>query len=137
LKLTEMVQLAPAATVAPQVVVLVNEGASAPLNLIPPDVIFKMVPPVFFSVTAFAAVVDPTFVLANLSVVGVKETTGEVPVAVPARLTVCGDPVALSATLSEAVREPATAGTNLTEILQLAPAANVAPQVVVSVNEEG
>jgi hypothetical protein len=137
LKLTEMVQLAPAATVAPQVVVLMNDVASVPLILIPPEVIFKVVPPVFFSVTNLAALVDPTLVLTNLSVTGVKETTGAVPVAVPARLTACGDPVALSATLSEAVREPADTGTNLTEILQLAPAANVVPQVVVSVNDDG
>ena len=45
--------------------------------------------------------------------------------------------MALSATLIEAVRKPAAAGTNLTETLQLAPAANVAPHVVVSVNDDG
>ena len=88
LKLTEMVQLAPAATVAPQVAVSTNEVPSAPRILIPPEVIFKVVPPVFFSVTTLAALVDPTFVLANLSVAGVKETTGAVPLPVPARLTV-------------------------------------------------
>ena len=136
LKLTEIVQLAPAATVAPQVVVSMNDVALVPASLIPPAVIFKIVPPVFFSVTTLATLVDPTLVLTNLSVVGVIETTGAVPVAVPARLTVWGDPVALSAMFSEAVREPAAAGTNLTEIRQLAPAANVAPQVAVSVKEE-
>jgi hypothetical protein len=47
----------------------------------------------------------------------------------PVRVTNCGEPVALSAMLSDAVRVPVAAGLNSTEIVQLAPGARVAPQV--------
>lgn len=51
---------------------------------------------------------------------------------VPDKATVCGDPVALSAMLTEAVRAPVAVGLKVTEIVQLAAAAMVAVQVVVS-----
>ena len=50
--------------------------------------------------------------------------------------TLCGDPLALSATFSEAVRVPVPPGVNTTEIGQLDPAANVVPQLVVLVKSE-
>jgi hypothetical protein len=87
LNLTEIVQLAPAATVAPQVVVSEKEDAFVPLILMPPDLISKVALPVFLSVTTLAAVVVPTFVVANFREVGVSETTGA-PVPVPLRATV-------------------------------------------------
>lgn len=46
-------------------------------------------------------------------------------------LTRCGLPVALSTILTVAVRAPTADGVNFTLILQLAPAAKLAPQVVV------
>ena len=76
LKLTEMVQLAPTATVLPQVVVLVNDDAFAPLIVIPPELIVSGAPPVFFNVTTFAALVVPTVVLVNVIALGVNETAG-------------------------------------------------------------
>ena len=51
---------------------------------------------------------------------------------VPVIGTLCGDPLALSATWSVAVRAPTAPGVNTIEIEQLEPAANVVPQVVVS-----
>jgi hypothetical protein len=86
LKVMEIVQLAAGATVVPQVVVLVNDAASAPVILIPPEVMSKTPLPVFLRVTTLTALADPTVVLKNVSVVGVKRTTGTA-VAVPLRLT--------------------------------------------------
>ena len=52
----------------------------------------------------------------------------------PVKATLCGLPGALSVTLREAVGENATVGAKVTEIVQLAPAARLAPQVSVSAN---
>jgi hypothetical protein len=53
---------------------------------------------------------------------------------VPVRLAVCGLPVALSVMVTEAVRAPEDAGVKVTSMVQLAPAAKVAPQVLVWAN---
>ena len=50
---------------------------------------------------------------------------------VPERLTVWGLPLALSATLSVAVRTPLAEGVKVTLIVQFAPAATEVPQVLV------
>ncbi len=60
-----------------------------------------------------------------------SEMTTAVPV--PVSVAVCGEPVALSITDSVAVSVPVVAGVKVTEMSQLAPAARVVPQVVVSV----
>ena len=49
---------------------------------------------------------------------------------VPLRLTVCGLPGALSVTLSVPVRAPAEVGEKVALIVQLLPAAKVAPQLL-------
>lgn len=54
---------------------------------------------------------------------------GAVPV--PLSVTVCGEPAALSAIEIVAVKLATDAGVNVTEIEHVAPAANVAPQVLV------
>ncbi len=54
------------------------------------------------------------------------------PVAVPTRPRLCGLPLALSETLSEAARGPMTLGVKVTLIAQLAPTARLVPQVFVS-----
>jgi hypothetical protein len=87
LKVMEIVQLAAGATVVPQVVILVNQVACAPVILIPPDVISRTPLPVFLRVTTLTALADPTVVLKNVSVFGVNATTGATAVAVPLRLT--------------------------------------------------
>jgi hypothetical protein len=63
-------------------------------------------------------------------VVREKATTGVVPV--PVSVTVCGLPVALSVIVSVPVRVPPAVGVKVTLIVQLAPAATVDPQVLVS-----
>jgi hypothetical protein len=52
---------------------------------------------------------------------------------VPARLTDCGLPVALSVRLRAAVRDPLAAGVKVTLIVHLAPAATLDPQLLVCV----
>ena len=49
----------------------------------------------------------------------------------PERLTVCGLPLALSVMLTEAVRLPLAEGVKVTLIVQLVPAATLAPQLLV------
>ena len=48
----------------------------------------------------------------------------------PLRLTVCGEPVALSVIATEADRLPVAEGVKVAEIVQLAPAASEVPQVL-------
>ena len=55
---------------------------------------------------------------------------------VPVIGTLCGDPLALSATWSVAVRVPTAPGVNTIEIAQLDPAVNVVPHAVVSAKSE-
>jgi hypothetical protein len=72
----------------------------------------------------------------------VEELTANAPVAeapapVPVSATVWGDPAALSATEIEAAKLTAETGLKVTEIVQLAPPARVAPQVLVSAKSAG
>jgi hypothetical protein len=71
-------------------------------------------------------------------VIDVAERVMEVDTAtpVPVSATVCGEPVALSAKLSEALSAPAAVGLKVTETVQDPPAARF-PQLLVWVNEEG
>ena|ERR1700677_264356 len=69
----------------------------------------------------------------------VDEEIVKLGAAVPAPLsaTVCGEPPASSATLSVAVKLAADAGENVMEMVQLAPAARLVPQVLVSAKSVG
>ena len=58
-------------------------------------------------------------------------------VPVPVRVVLCGDPLALSATDTVALKLAADAGVNVTEIVHIALAASVAPHVVVSAKSPG
>jgi len=95
-----MVQVALAASVAPQALAPVERAKS--LGLVPVmlgTMLFSALVPVLDSVAATAAEVVPAGVFGNGSD-AVNDATGEVPV--PVRDAVCGDPVALSATESVA-----------------------------------
>ena len=87
--------------------------------------------PVFVRVTGCAELVVPTGRLPNARLAGERLTTGAVLVPVPERLTVWGLPLALSATLSAAVRAPLAEGVNVTLIVQLAPATTELLQLLV------
>jgi len=83
-KVTFIVQVFPAAKVAPQGFVGVTKAKSP---LMPMLLMFSVALPVFFIVMSFPRLVVPTFLAANVSEVGVSVTTGaEAPVTV--RLTV-------------------------------------------------
>ncbi len=133
--LTVMTQLAPAATLVPQVFVWEKELALAPPMLMPSPVPLRVRAPVpvFFKVTVWVAADVPVVVPANVRLAGVKVTAGAVPV--PLNVAVCGDPLALSATFTAAVCEPDAAGVNLTAMVQLAPAATLVPHVLVWEND--
>jgi hypothetical protein len=135
LKLTDMVHVAAAASVVPQVVVSLNELALTPLSVIPPVVMVRVEVLVFLSVTTWAALVEPTAVLAKVSVAGVSVAVGGAAAPVPVNVTFCGEPVALSATFRVPVSVPDVVGLKLTEMVHVAAAASVVPQVVVSLNE--
>src|SRR5437899_5687985 len=79
--------------------------------------------PEFRSVDDCEALVVPTSCDPNARLVGVSVTAGAVPV--PLNATVCGLPVALSATWTLAARAPAAVGAKLALIMQLAPAASM------------
>jgi len=60
--------------------------------------------------------------------VGVTETAKSAPL--PPKLTTCGLPAALSVMITEPVLLPAAAGVKVTLMVQLAPTAKLAPQVL-------
>lgn len=119
-KVTLIVQLAPAATEAPQLFVAAKSPLAAMLE------ISKAALPELVSVTVCTALVEPTGVLANERLVGKTVTAGASPV----RPTVCGLSGALSAMLSAANCVPVALGVNVILIAQLAPAASEAGQVL-------
>jgi hypothetical protein len=84
----------------------------------------------FDVVTAMVAVPDWPTVTLSAAGDAVKEKSGAT--AVPDKATVCGLPLALSAMETEAVRVPVAVGLKVTLIAQLALAASVAAQVLVS-----
>jgi hypothetical protein len=64
----------------------------------------------------------------TVSEVGVTETAKPAPL--PPKFTTCGLPAALSLMVMEPVRLPAAVGVNVTLMVQLAPTAKLAPQVL-------
>ena len=124
-----MEQFAPAASDVPQVVVLLKSAASVPAIEMERDVSDPV--PLFVTVTDWEAPAIPTVVDAKVSDVADSFTAGAAATPVPESETVCGDPLALSAILNDAVRAPAATGLKVTEMEQFAPAASDVPQVVV------
>jgi len=107
-----MEQFDPAASVDPQAFVPVVSAKSlglAPVRL--GTMLLSVALPVFDSVAASADEVVPTAVLGKFSG-ELSEATGAVPV--PVSDEVCGEPLALSATESVAVKLAAEAGVKVT-----------------------
>ena len=118
----------PAANVLPQVVVFAKSVVS--LSVMP--LMFNVALPVLDSVVDIDAEVEPTVVLARVSVVGESDATGAgAGVPVPDSMAICGELLASSATDSVALYVCAAAGVKVTEMVQVLPAASVLPQVVV------
>ena len=127
-KVTPMVQLPPAATELPQVLVWAKLLALVPESAM--LVMLKAALPELVSVIACAALlVVPTDWFPKDRVPGERLTVDEVPV--PERLTVWGLPMASSATLRVAARAPLAEGVKVTLMVQFAPAATELPQVLV------
>jgi hypothetical protein len=92
-------------------------------------VMLKAAVPVFVSVAAWGELLVPTNWLPNDRGLGDRVTVGATPV--PVKATVCGLPLALSFTVSVPVLAPVAVGVKVTSIVQLAPAATLAPHVLV------
>ena len=89
--------------------------------------------PEFVRVAVCAALATPILVLLNVRVVGDTPALG-IPTPVPLSALVCVEPVTLpvlSVIVSVALRLPGAIGSNVTEIVQLAPTATLVPQVLV------
>ena len=91
-------------------------------------VIVRVALPVLVRVTLWTGLVVPTDWFPKERLLGERLTAGAVPV--PVRLTPWGLPAALSVIVTAAVRLPVAAGVNVTEIVQLAPALTLLPQVL-------
>jgi hypothetical protein len=116
-------QLAPAAMDAPQVCPSVKSDVFAPTN--PMAVKASAEVPTFVRVTLFGALTEPTLRVPNATAVADSFTC----VPVPVRGIVYGLPAALSTMVTEPLKGPDVSGRKVTEIVQVAPAANEVPQV--------
>jgi hypothetical protein len=124
---TPTLHVSPAPTLEPQVLLATAKSPVMTTGEIARDVLRW-----FVSVTVWAELVVPTVRLENVRLE--EETvTGKEPV--PVRLTVCGLFVALSLNVSVPAREPVVAGENVTPIVQVVPAAILAPQVLVAMEK--
>lgn len=102
-----IVQLPPAATLLPHVLPKTNDDAFAPVNAMLP--IPSVEVPVLVSVTLFEALDEPTVWLPNGRLAADRDAVvGVTPI--PPRVKVCGEFVALSARVTEAVSAPVVAG---------------------------
>ena len=128
-KVTLIVQLTPAATLEPQLLVCAKSLALAPETAM--LVTLKDVLPEFVRVIVWAVLVVPTDWLPKSRLVDDRLTTAAALVPVPERVTAWGLPLTLSVMDSEAVRLPLAAGLNVTLTEQLALAASELPQVLV------
>lgn len=85
----------------------------------------KLLRPTFAKVMTCTGLMVPTVWLAKFTLPGDKLAI----VPVPVRATVCGLPLALSATVMVPLTVPFVVGVKLTEIVQLAPLGRLARQV--------
>src|SRR4051812_24151305 len=114
------VQLAPGASVLPQVISPLKSLKFAPPKVI--RLIFRTAPPVLLSVTTCAGVVVPIGSAGKVKDPGEKVSTGPAGFTpVPARLTDCGLLGSLSLITSDALRFPAAPALNVTSIVQELP----------------
>jgi hypothetical protein len=126
---TLRLQLAPAATEAPQLL----DWAKSPLAAM--LVMFSVALPTFTSARICAALVVPTSWLPKMRLEAERRTAGPAPL--PIRLTFCGLPPALSARLSVPRTTPNAAGVKVTLILQLAAGMREAGQLFVCAKPPG
>jgi len=128
---TAMVHVPLIATLPEQAVVSVKSPELVPVTLT--EVMVRTAVPVFLTVTVCAALDEPRATEPKLSEAGLNEMAGAAATPVPFSAMVCGEPVTLSPTVIDAESDPATAGVNVTPIVQVAFAARLVVQVVESV----
>ena len=118
------VQLADAASVEVQVVEETEKSVGSEST---PVLSVTELAVVLVTLMVWAVLVDPTYVLLNVKLLGAADTT---PAPFPVRLTASGVELALEVTLQEPESVPAFEGAKATLAVQLADAASVEPQVV-------
>jgi hypothetical protein len=133
LKVTEILQLAPASSVVPQP--LVSANALAPAPVIETAMLVSVAVPGFESSTTWTALVVPLVWLPKDNELGASTACGEPDAPVPLRLTVCGLLESLSVRVSVPVIAPVAVGVKVTSIVQLEFAASDGEQSSVSANE--
>lgn len=103
-------------------VLMAKSPASAPPRVY--DVKLMTTVPVLVRVSNWAALVVPTFCAGNVKavVLGLNVSVADWPV--PVRVTVCGEPLALSVMVRVAVRVPSCVGVKVMEIWQVLPDGN-------------
>jgi hypothetical protein len=111
LNATNTLQDAEGARVAPQVFNSTKSVGLAPAS--PIELIVTVDVPVFVTVTVVAADVVPCRVVGNGMLPGLTVSVGT-PVPLPVSVTMCGEPAALSVTLTVAESEPVPAGLKAT-----------------------
>jgi hypothetical protein len=133
LNTTLTVQLAAAARLEPQVLLeMAKSPGFEPPIVIPLMVMEDVVP--LLNVAVWDALVDPTAVFGKPMLVGETVTLPDEAVPpVPVKLTFCGLLLAESATFNVAARDPVVAGLNISEMVQLADAARLLPQVLLEI----
>jgi hypothetical protein len=129
LNVTLIVQFAPAATLAPQVLVCEKSPLFVPTIVMPEPLNANVAFPVLDSVMFCAALVVPTGWLVKVRLAEDSPTMGAIPV--PDSETFCGLFAASSLMVSEALCAPVAVGLKVTLMLQLAPTATLAPQLFV------
>ena len=100
--------------------------------MVPPSAMLVKVTvplPVFCTVVACAALVEPVFCAAYVRLEGVKLRLLVIVCPVPLNPTFCGLPVALSVKVNEAVRVPFAVGLKVIPTVQLLPAVSDAGQL--------
>jgi hypothetical protein len=126
LKVTEIVQLAPALTVVPQLLVWEKSPLAVMLEMVSEAL------PVLVRVTVCAVLLVPDIWAEKVSEEDDKLTTGAVPV--PVKLTVCvlpATPLLLSVMVRVPVSGPVAVGEKVTLIVQEPLAATLPPQLLV------
>jgi hypothetical protein len=127
-KVTLIVQLAPVATLDPQLLACAKSPGFVPATAI--EEIVRATLPLLVSVTGCEALGVPTAWLLKVKLLAETPATGAVPV--PVRLTVCGLPLALSVIVRVPVRVPVAVGVKVTLIVQEPVAATPLAHVLVS-----
>ena len=122
-----MTQLPPTAILAVQVFVWEKSPVFVPVIVM--LVMVNAAVPVLLKVMGVPAVAVPRETVPKATDGGARVTPGAAPV--PVKVADWGLPEALSVMVTEALRAPLAVGVNVTLMEQLAPAATLAPQVLV------